>query len=123
VSIFATGHLVWKALEASVILEEKGIRAEVINIHTIKPLDEEAILSSVAKTGCVVSAEEHMLLGGMGESIAQVLARNHPVPMEMVAIDDTFGESGKPEELMQKYGLDTPDIVAAALKVIERKNG
>ncbi|MBL6950831.1 MAG: transketolase family protein [Bacteroidales bacterium] len=121
VSIFATGHLVWKALESCVILEEQGIHAEVINIHTIKPLDEEAVLSSVRKTGCAVSAEEHQRNGGLGDSIAQALARYHPVPMEMVAVDDQFGESGKPEELLQKYGLDTPDIVAGALKVIERK--
>ena len=121
VSIFATGHLVWKALEACVILEEQGIRAEVVNIHTIKPLDEEAVLSSVRKTGCAVSAEEHQRNGGLGDSIAQSLARYHPVPMEMVAVDDQFGESGKPEELLQKYCLDTPDIVAGALKVIERK--
>jgi len=123
VSIFATGHLVWKALEACAVLEEQGIRAEVINIHTIKPMDEEAILASVRKTGCAVSAEEHERNGGMGESIAQVLVRYHPVPMEMVAVDDQFGESGKPEELLQKYGLDTPDIVAAALKAIQRKAG
>ncbi|MFH1297808.1 MAG: transketolase family protein [Bacteroidota bacterium] len=123
VTIIATGHLVWKALEATRILAGKGIRAEVINIHTIKPLDDEAILASVKKTGCVVSAEEHMRNGGLGDSIAQLLVRQFPAPMEMVAVDDTFGESGKPEELLQKYGLDTPDIVAAALKVIQRKGG
>ena len=121
VSIFATGHLVWKALEACAILEEKGISAEIINIHTIKPLDEEAIINSVKKTGAAVSAEEHFRNGGLGDSIAQTIIRNHPVPMEMVAVDDEFGESGKPEELLSKYQLDTPDIVEAALKAIERK--
>lgn len=121
VSIFATGHLVWKALEAADVLEQKGISAEVINIHTIKPLDEEAILRSVAKTGCVVSAEEHMMNGGLGDSIAQLLARKHPAPMEMVAVKDVFGESGTPNDLMVKYGLDTPNIVEAALKVLARK--
>ena len=120
VSIFATGHLVWKSLEAAEILKEKGISAEVINIHTIKPLDEKAILASVAKTGCVVSAEEHQINGGLGDSIAQVLMRNHPVPQEYVAVNDSFGESGKPEELMVKYGIDTPNVVAAAEKVIGR---
>jgi transketolase len=121
VSIFAIGHMVWNALQACRILEEQGIRAEVINIHTIKPMDEEAILSSVRKTGCVVSAEEHMRNGGLGDSIAQLLARKHPAPVEMVAVNDKFGESGKPEELLKKYGLDAPDIVAAALKAITRK--
>lgn len=121
VSIFATGHLVWKALEAADILAEKGIRAEVINIHTIKPLDEEAIIRSVTKTGCAVSAEEHMRNGGLGDSIAQVLGRKMPKPLEYVAVDDKFGESGTPSELMVKYGLDTPNIVEAALKAISRK--
>jgi len=121
VSIFATGHLVWKALKACEILEEEGINAEIINIHTLKPLDEEAILDSIKKTGCVVSAEEHQRNGGLGDSIAQLIVRNFPVPMEMVAVDDTFGESGKPEELLIKYGLDIPDIVNAAKKVISRK--
>ncbi len=121
VTIFATGHLVWKALEASRILFEEGIHAEVINIHTIKPLDNEAVLASVKKTGCVVSAEEHMRNGGLGDSIAQLLVHHHPVPMEMVAVDDKFGESGKPEELLARYGLDTPDIVNAVHKVISRK--
>ena len=121
VTILATGHLVWNALQACKILEEQGIHAEVINIHTIKPLDEEAILTSVRKTGCVVSAEEHMRNGGLGDSIAQLLARKHPAPLEMVAVNDMFGESGKPEELLKKYGLDVPDIVAAALTVIARK--
>jgi transketolase len=122
VSIFATGHLVWKALEAAEILEQSGISAEVINIHTIKPLDQEAILRSAAKTRCVVSAEEHMMNGGLGDSIAQVLARFNPTPMEMVAVNDTFGESGKPEELLTKYGVDTSNIVDAVRKVISRKN-
>ena len=121
VTIFAIGHLVWNALQACKILEEKGIHAEIINIHTIKPLDEEAILASVAKTGCVVTAEEHMRNGGLGDSIAQLLALKHPAPVEMVAVNDTFGESGKPEELLKKYGLDVPDIVVAALKAIARK--
>jgi transketolase len=121
VSIFATGHMVWKALEAADILEQKGISAEVINIHTIKPLDEEAILKSVSKTGCIVTAEEHMMNGGLGDSVAQLLARKSPAPIEFVAVNDVFGESGKPDELMKKYGLDTPNIVEAALKVISRK--
>lgn len=120
-TIFATGHMVWKALEAADILEQKGISAEVINIHTIKPLDEEAILKSISKTRCVVTAEEHMMNGGLGDSIAQLLARKMPAPIEMVAVNNTFGESGKPEELLVKYGLDTPNIVEAAQKVITRK--
>jgi transketolase len=121
VSIFATGHLVWEALEAKKILEQKGLRAEIINIHTIKPLDEKAILKSVAKTKCVVSAEEHMKNGGLGDSIAQLLSTKHPSPMEMVAVNDSFGESGKPSDLMKKYGLDCDSIVEAALKVMDRK--
>jgi len=121
VTIVATGHLVWKALEASEILAGEGIRSEVINIHTIKPLDTQVILDSVRKTGCIVSAEEHMRNGGLGDSIAQFLVRHHPVPMEMVAVDDTFGESGKPEELLTRYGLDTPDIVRSVRQVIRRK--
>jgi len=121
VSIFATGHLVWKALEAVQILKEKGIAAELINIHTIKPLDEEAILRSVAKTHCVVTAEEHMMNGGLGDSIAQLLARKLPTPLEMVAVDDKFGESGTPDELMTKFGLDTVNVVEAVLKVIGRR--
>ncbi|MFN3341470.1 MAG: transketolase family protein [Flavobacteriales bacterium] len=121
VTIFATGHLVWKAIEAGRILLEKGINPEIINIHTIKPLDQEAVLASVRKTKCCVTAEEHQAAGGLGESIAQVLARNFPVPMEMVAVNDTFGESGTPDELMVKYGLDTPDIVRAAERAVARK--
>ena len=121
VTIVATGHLVWPAIEAGKALAEKGISAEIINIHTIKPLDEEAILKSVAKTGCIVSAEEHQIAGGLGESIAQVLSRNNPLPQEFVAVNDSFGESGSPAELMEKYGLDTPNLIAAAEKVIGRK--
>jgi transketolase len=121
VSIFATGHMVWKAIEAGHILAAKGISAEIINIHTIKPLDEEAVLNSARKTGCVVSCEEHQRHGGLGDSIAQLLARTEPKPMEYVAVNDSFGESGKPEELLVKYHLDTPDIVEAALKAIARK--
>lgn len=121
VTIIATGHMVWKAIEAAEVLHERGISAEVINMHTIKPLDEEAILKSVQKTGCVVTAEEHMRNGGLGESVAQCLCLNHPSPMEFVAVNDTFGESGKPLELLKKYGLDVPNIVAAAETVIRRK--
>ena len=121
VSIFATGHMVWKAIEAARELTEKGFSAEIINIHTIKPLDEEAILSSVSKTRCAVTAEEHQRNGGLGDSIAQILAGKFPAPIEYVAVDDSFGESGKPEELMKKYHIDTPDIIEAALKVITRK--
>ncbi|WP_100614403.1 transketolase family protein [Confluentibacter citreus] len=121
VTIVATGHLVWEALEASKVLFEKGISAEVINIHTIKPLDEEAILKSVAKTGCVVTAEEHNYLGGLGESVARVLALNNPTPQEFVATNDTFGESGTPAQLMDKYGLNSAAIVEKSLSVIKRK--
>jgi transketolase len=121
VSIIACGHLVWKAIEAAQELAAIGISAEVINMHTIKPLDEEAILRSVSKTGCVVSAEEHMMNGGLGDSIAQVLTRKLPSPQEYVAVNDKFGESGKPEDLMTKYGLETVNIVNAAKKAIERK--
>jgi transketolase len=121
VSIFATGHLVWKAIEAIEILEQKGIHAELINIHTIKPLDEKAVLASVKKTGCVVSAEEHQINGGLGDSIANLLARTSPAPQEYVAVNDSFGESGTPDELMKKYGLDTTNIVEAALRVVSRK--
>lgn len=122
VTIIACGHLVWKSIEAAKELAAKGISAEVINMHTIKPLDEEAVLRSVAKTKCVVTAEEHMLNGGLGDSIAQVLIRNTPYPQEYVGVKDTFGESGTPDELMVKYHIDTPDVVAAALKVLKRKN-
>ncbi len=121
VTIIATGHLVWEALQAAEQLEAKGISAEVINIHTIKPLDEEAILTSVKKTGCVVTAEEHNFLGGLGESVARTLSMNHPAPQEFVATMDTFGESGTPEQLMAKYGLNAEAIVNAAEKVKNRK--
>jgi transketolase len=122
VSIFACGHLVWKAIEAAKILREKGILADVINIHTIKPLDKEAVIRSIKKTGCAVTAEEHNVLGGLGDSIAQVSTATHPIPIEMIGTQDTFGESGKPTELLKKYGLDTEFIVAAAEKVMARKN-
>ena len=121
VSIFATGHLVWKAIEACEILAQKGISAEIINIHTIKPLDDKAVLDSALKTRCVVTAEEHQMNGGLGDSIAQLLSRKMPTPLEMVAVKDSFGESGTPDQLMVKYGLDTPNIVEAALKVVGRK--
>ena len=121
VSIFATGHLVWPALEACKILAEKGIKAEIINIHTIKPLDVDAVINSVKKTSCVVTAEEHQRNGGLGDSIAQLLGINLPSPIEMVAVNDSFGESGTPEELMEKYGLNENAIVNAALKAIQRK--
>jgi transketolase len=121
VTIIATGHLVWEALKAAEALHEQGICADVINIHTIKPLDNEAILNSVKKTGCVVTAEEHNYLGGLGESVARVLAQNNPTPQEIVATQDTFGESGTPEQLMEKYGLNAAAISTAALKVMTRK--
>ena len=121
VSIFATGHLVWEALLACEQLEAEGILAEVINIHTIKPLDSELILESVKKTGCAVSAEEHQLNGGLGDSIAQLLSRNYPKPLEMVGVNDSFGESGTPEALMEKYGLNAKSIVASAKSAIARK--
>ena len=121
VSIFATGHMVWQAIEAEAILAEKGISAEIINIHTIKPLDEKAILDSVKKTGCAVTAEEHQMNGGLGDSVAQTLSRNLPTPLEMVAVNDSFGESGTPTDLLVKYGLSPQDIVNAAMKAISRK--
>jgi len=121
VTIVATGHLVWEALQAAETLNKQGISAEVINIHTIKPLDDEAILNSVSKTRCIVTAEEHNILGGLGESVARVLANNNPTPQEFVATQDTFGESGTPEQLMEKYGLNASAICKAVLKVIERK--
>ncbi len=121
VTIVATGHLVWEAIKAGEILAQMGIDAEIINIHTIKPLDEEAILKSVAKTRCVVSAEEHNRLGGLGDSIAQVLVKHDPVPMEYVAVNDSFGESGTPDQLMKKYGLDDAHIVTAVQQVLQRK--
>ena len=121
VTIFATGHLVWNSLEAAKALAEEGISAEVINIHTVKPLDNEAILDAVASTQCVVTAEEHQMNGGMGDSICQLLSRNLPTPVEMVAVNDSFGESGKPYELLDKYGLGVKDVIAAAKRAIARK--
>lgn len=121
VSIFATGHLVWEAILAGEMLAEKGIDAEIINIHTIKPLDNKSVLDSVKKTGCAVSCEEHNILGGLGESIARVLATNLPTPQEFVGTQDTFGESGTPDQLMEKYGLKAKNIVEAAIKAISRK--
>jgi transketolase len=121
VSIFATGHLVWEALKAQEVLAAKGIRAEIINIHTIKPLDEAAIVASVSKTGCAVSAEEHNYLGGLGESISRVLTTQYPAPQEFVAVKDSFGESGTPAQLMEKYGLNANAIVKAAQRAIARK--
>jgi transketolase len=121
VSIFATGHLVWKAVEAIEILKKDGIHAELINIHTIKPLDEDAVLQSVSKTKCVVTAEEHQMNGGLGDSIAQLLGRKMPLPLEMVAVNDRFGQSGTPEELLMEYGLETINIVEAAHRAIKRK--
>ena len=122
ITLIATGHLVWEALEAAVALEAQGVSAEVINIHTIKPLDEEIILESVAKTGAVVTAEEHNYLGGLGESVARVLTTNHPCPQAFVATNDTFGESGTPAQLMKKYQLDREAITVKALEVIQRKS-
>ena len=122
ISIFACGHMVWKAVEASKILEAKGISVDLINIHTIKPLDTEAILASIKKTGCAVTAEEHNIIGGLGDSIAQTAAKDWPIPIEYIGTNDTFGESGKPEDLLVKYGLDADYIVAAAEKVLARKN-
>jgi len=121
VSIFATGHLVWEAIQAGEQLAQLGIDAEIINIHTIKPIDEEAIVRSAGKTGCVVTAEEHNRLGGLGDSVAQVLATHRPTPQEYVAVNDSFGESGTPAQLMEKYGLNAASIVAAAQRVIKRK--
>ena len=120
-SIFACGHLVWKAVEAAKALKEKGILVDVINIHTIKPLDEEAVLNSIKKTGCAVTAEEHNVIGGLGDSIAQTATKHFPVPIEMIGTQDTFGESGKPTELLKKYGLETENIIAAVEKAISRK--
>ena len=121
VTLVATGHLVWEAIQAGLLLEKEGISAEVINIHTIKPLDQEAIIKSIAKTGCIVTAEEHNYLGGLGESVSRVLAQNSPVPQEFVATQDTFGESGTPAQLMEKYGLNADAIARAARKVMGRK--
>lgn len=122
ISIFACGHMVWKAIEAGKILEEKGISVELINIHTIKPLDVEAVKKSIQKTKCAVTVEEHNIIGGLGDSIAQVAAKYFPIPIEYVGTNDTFGESGPPLELLKKYGLDTPNIIAAAEKALARKS-
>jgi transketolase len=121
ISIFACGHLVWKAIEAGKILEAEGISVEVINLHTIKPLDVDAIVASITKTGCAVTAEEHNVIGGMGDSVAQEAAKHFPIPIEYIGTQDTFGESGTPNQLLAKYGLDTPNIVEAAKKAIARK--
>lgn len=121
VTIIACGHMVWQAIEAEAMLAEKGIKAEVINMHTIKPLDEAAVIASVKKTRCVVTCEEHQLNGGLGDSIAQTLARHYPAPIEMVGVNDTFGESGKPTDLLKKYGLAPANIVAAVETVVKRK--
>ena len=121
VTLIACGHLVWNALQAAKQLAEKGISAEVINMHTIKPLDEEAILQSARKTGCVVTCEEHNKHGGLGDAVAHVLALHHPMPQEFVAVNDTFGESGTPAQLLKKYGLDVPDVVKAVERVLMRK--
>jgi transketolase len=121
VSIFACGHLVWRALKAAEVLASEGILAEVINVHTIKPLDVEAVLSSIDRTGCAVTCEEHNRHGGLGDAIAQTLATHRPTPQEYVAVNDSFGESGTPDQLLAKYGLDTPDIVAAARRAIARR--
>jgi transketolase len=121
ITLFACGHLVWNAIEAGKILEAEGLSVEVINIHTIKPLDSAAIIKSLQKTGCAVTAEEHNIIGGLGDSIAHVAARNVPVPIEYIGTNDTFGESGTAKELLTKYGLDTSNIVAAAKKVLARK--
>ena len=121
VTIFATGHLVWKALEAAKQLESEGLSVELINIHTIKPLDAEAILKSVSKTKCAVVCEEHNRIGGLGSSIASLLSQELPTPLEYVAVNDSFGESGTPDQLLAKYGLDTPNVIAAAKKVLKRK--
>ncbi len=122
VSIFATGHLVWKAIEAGELLAAKGIEADIINIHTIKPLDVAAVLKSVRKTNCVITAEEHQINGGLGDAIAHVLSSHHPVPQEFIGVKDSFGESGTPEQLMKKYGLEAINIVEAVEKVMQRKN-
>ncbi len=122
VSIFACGHLVWKAIEAGRILEEKGISVEIINVHTIKPLDSVAVLASISKTKCAVTCEEHNIIGGLGDSIAQLASKNLPIPIEFIGTNDTFGESGTPAQLLTKYGLDAPNIVEAVEKVLVRKN-
>jgi transketolase len=121
VTIFATGHLVWKAIQAATVLEEKGLSVELINIHTIKPLDKAAILKSVSKTKCAVVCEEHNIIGGLGSTVAAYLATAMPVPMEFVAVNDSFGESGTPDQLLTKYGLDSIDVISAVERVLARK--
>ncbi len=121
VSIFACGHMVWNAIQAGIILEEKGMSVEVVNIHTIKPLDETAVINSIKKTKCAVTVEEHNVIGGLGDAIAHCASKNFPVPIEYVGTKDTFGESGTPKDLLKKYGLDVPDIISAAEKVMNRK--
>jgi transketolase len=123
VTLFACGHMVWLAIQAGAALEAKGISVEVINIHTIKPLDAEAVVKSISKTGCAVTCEEHNIYGGLGDSIAQAAAKHHPIPIEYIGTNDTFGESGTPAQLLQKYGLSTENIIAAAEKVMARKKG
>jgi len=121
VSIFCCGHMVWNSIQAGIALQEKGINAEVVNIHTVKPVDRDAIVSSLKKTRCAVTAEEHNVIGGLGDAVAQVAAKYIPTPIEYVGTQDTFGESGTPKDLLKKYGLDVPDIIAAAEKVLNRK--
>ncbi len=121
-SIIATGHLVWPAIEASKILSSQGISARVINLHTIKPIDEETIIRAARETGCILTAEEHQLHGGMGSAVAEVIVKNYPVPMEMIGIDDSFGESGQPDELMKKFGLTAENIALNAAHLLKRKN-
>jgi transketolase len=123
VSIFACGHMVWNAIQAGSALQEKGLSVEVINIHTIKPLDEEAVLASIRKTRCAVTVEEHNVIGGLGDAISQAATKNFPIPIEMVGTQDTFGESGTPDQLLKKYGLDVPDIIVAVERVMGRKKG
>jgi transketolase len=121
VSIFACGHMVWQAIQAGIELEATGISVEVVNIHTIKPLDTEAILKSIRKTKCAVTVEEHNIIGGLGDAVAQTAAKNFPIPIEYIGTNDTFGESGTPMQLLTKYGLDAPHIVTAVQKVMARK--
>jgi transketolase len=121
VSIFACGHMVWLAIQAGAALQEKGLSVDLINIHTIKPIDEEAVVRSIRKTRCAVTVEEHNIIGGLGDAIAQIAAKNNPIPIEYVGTNDTFGESGTPDQLLEKYGLNIPHIIAAAEKVMKRK--
>ena len=121
VTIFATGHMLWQALEAEKILFKKGVSAEIINIHTIKPIDKESILKSISKTGCAISCEEHNIIGGLGESISRIISENNPIPFKVVGVNDSFGESGKPMDLLSKYGLDPKNICEHALDIIKKK--